>query len=87
MMKHLFPNRPRKRVPDKKEEAEVNAVGRPTSPVAFYEMIEVDDTLFMVHKKSNKAYHVDINETGDERALLDQYVGQFKDGKILPSKS
>ena len=67
----------------KRAQAEV-AEAKPASPVAFYEMVEVDDALFMVHKESKKAYRVDMNETGDARALLDQQVGEFKDGEMLP---
>jgi hypothetical protein len=67
-----------------KKRAQAEAAERPASPVAFYEMVEVDDALFMVHKESKKAYRVDMNETGDARALLDQQVGEFKDGEMLP---
>jgi hypothetical protein len=67
----------------KRAQAEA-AEPKPASPVTFYEMVEVDDALFMVHKESKKAYRVDMNETGDARALLDQQVGEFKDGEMLP---
>ena len=38
----------------------------------------------MVHKTTQRAYRADLNEDGDKRALLDQDVGIFKGGEILP---
>jgi hypothetical protein len=67
-----------------KKRTAAEAEPKAASPPTFYEMAEVDDALFMVHKESKKAYRVDMNETGDARALLDQQVGLFQDGEILP---
>ena len=49
-----------------------------------YELVDVDGSFYMVHKPSQKAYRADLNHDGDERALLDQCVGVFQEGEILP---
>jgi len=54
------------------------------SPVRMYELVDVDDGFFMVHKTTQKVYRADLGQDGDARALLDQQVGLFKDGEILP---
>ena len=49
-----------------------------------FELVDVDGGFYMVNKADQKAYRADLNKDGDERALLDQNVGIFKDGEILP---
>jgi hypothetical protein len=56
----------------------------PPSPVRHYTLVEVDGALYMVHKTSQKCYASDMNKDDDDRALLDQHVGLYKDGEILP---
>ena len=54
------------------------------SPVREYEMVDVDDTFFMIHKVTQKVYRADLSQDGDSRALVEQQVGLYKDGVILP---
>jgi hypothetical protein len=70
--------------PSEKVAAAVNAIEKPVSPVRKFELVDVEDGFFMVHKDTQKVYRADLGQDGDNRALLDQQVGLFKDGEILP---
>jgi hypothetical protein len=54
------------------------------SPKRLYELVDVEGAFFMVNTENQKAYRANLALDGDERALLDQQVGVFKDGEILP---
>jgi hypothetical protein len=68
-----------------KAEPKVESKAEAKAPEYMYELTDtVSGGFFMVHKVTKRAYRADLNMDGDERALLDQDAGLFKDGEILP---
>jgi hypothetical protein len=73
-----------RRPTDTSNESELIITEQPVAPERYFKIVNVDDGFYMVHKLSHKAYRADLNEHGDKRALLDQQVGVFMDGNIMP---
>lgn len=68
-----------------KEPTAAKAADAPAaSPKRLYELVDVEGAFFMVSTVNQKAYRANLALDGDERALLDQQVGIFKDNEILP---